>query len=225
MNSELQGFLREGPGPTRKQRRAAKHFYDVTHNWYAFEDAAPLYPIGVDLFGPPPGVGVNNIRYDASYTWAYTRVLGTVALQTPGIAMCALFIIYDKWPPIDHVIEPLVPDISEVLAWQDDPGVFNRKYPACPPNDDNSDRFLIVYRENFVLMGNPTTPMGQETVHINLKLDLRNLPFRTGYGAWHTWPNGGLYISVQTYDVTTTQPPKCDMTVRTSWLPTPPHLV
>jgi len=220
MKMKLEGFRPPGLGPSRKERRAAWNYYEVNKTNVAGEEEPFFMTLGVDLTGPSPGIGVGRLQYYSTYTWAYTLIRGEIDLDlaTDTVKVASLFIVYAKWSE-QGVLEPLPPDISEILAWEDDPGIGLRNYPYCPENDENSSRYLILYRRQFTLTGTLSNPKtGKATYPVDIKLDLRNLPFHTDFGSWFTWPKGGLFLFVTCKTISgDTLTPIVQLSTRTYW--------
>lgn len=95
---------------------------------------------------------------------------------------CALILVYDKRPTGS------LPAITDIL---------DTAHVNSMNKDDNTGRFKILYRKEFTLMGNSTTPAtGKEAEDANMYLSLRGMPcvFKSaGTGAIGDIEEGAIY--------------------------------
>lgn len=142
------------------------------------------------------GVSVNQ-RIGKKAVWKSIQMRGNVSAGTAGVvAEAALMLVYDRKPTA------ALPAITDILVTANSNAFLN---------DVNSDRFQIVRRWDWVVIGDTTAPQtGREAYTCDEYIDLKKRPVEfnaAGTGAIGDIAKGALYwVSVGTLAAGTTAP-------------------
>lgn len=155
------------------------HFVDLAQASYALDTTGSIVLIATI----PEGVDVNS-RVGKKAFYKSLQMRGNASANTAGVINdCAVLIVYDKRP------RGSLPAITDIL---------NTASSRSFNNDANSDRFEIVSRVDFTLVGNSTNLFTNETAKnmdkfINLRM--RRVQFEAaGTGAIDDLSQGALYL-------------------------------
>lgn len=171
------------PSVTQAKKTIAKageaHFVDLASASYAFDTTGSI----VLLATIPEGTDVNS-RVGKKAFYKSLQVRGNAIANTAGVVNdCAMLLVYDKRP------RGSLPAITAIL---------NTANSRSFNNDANSDRFEILNRLDFTLVGNSTSLFTEATAK-NLDM-FRNLGMRrvqfeaAGTGAIDDISQGALYL-------------------------------
>lgn len=142
------------------------------------------------------GVSVNQ-RIGKKAVWKSIQMRGNVGAGTAGVvAEATLLLVYDRKPT------NALPAITDILVTVSSNAFLN---------DVNSDRFQIVRRWDWMVIGNSTTPAtGQEAFNVDEYVDLKKRPVEfnaAATGAIGDIAKGALYwVSVGTLAAGATAP-------------------
>lgn len=162
-----------------KELRKNAHFVDLATAAYALDTTGSITLIATMAQGVS-----DSQRVGKKAAYKSVQVHGIVATGTTSITNdVAMLLVYDRDPTGS------LPAITDILG-SANPRAFN--------NDTNSDRFRIVRRWDYVLIGNAATPAtGKEAKDFEEFVDLKNLPVQfsnAATGAIGDIKKGALYF-------------------------------